>query len=205
MSIPYRRHILLAVFAALTLAACGTPATFDPTLPATLVYPARVAILPPGITPSATKPPTATLPASATPVPVTPTTKAAAPTAKVFATATKVVTAVPGDPQKGQALFANGTGDPSIPACSTCHYTDKPDVKVGPSLQGVASRAGIRVQGQDAWTYLEHSIKAPNEYLVQSEDHVFSTNGTSLMHQTYATELSQDQINDIVAYLLTLK
>lgn len=79
---------------------------------------------------------------------------------------------------------------------------------MGPSLKTAAMHAGMHAQekGQDVAAYLRTSIVNPNDYLVlNAEGRVFSVNGTSLMFQDYAKYLTPDQINDLVAYLLTLK
>jgi mono/diheme cytochrome c family protein len=105
------------------------------------------------------------------------------------------VSASTGDPARGEALFKQNIG--GQPACSTCH-TLKSKRLVGPGLAGIASRAGARVAGQTAAEYLHVSIIQPNAYLVPEYP-------SSLMPGTYASLLSPQQIDDVVAYLLTIK
>ena len=223
----YTLDMMLATLLVALLAACGAPAGQAPTLEPTQVFPTRVPIQPTSNVSAGGRPTAVAVQPTvaptlapnnppATPIPPTPT--------RSFATVTPVVTAtvvqpaastgpagnaasgVSSNSANGKAIFQNGIGDPAVPACSTCHNADTPDVKIGPSLQGVASRAGSWVPGQDAATYLHTSILQPNAFLVPNEDgHVFSAAGTSLMFQDYAKHLSDAQVNDLVAYLLTLK
>ena len=102
-----------------------------------------------------------------------------------------------GDAAAGEALFKQTTIG-SAPGCSVCHSTEPNQVIVGPSLAGVASRAGQRVPGQTAEQYLRTSIVTPNAYIVPG----YSANG---MYQDFAKVLTDQQVNDLVAYLLTLK
>ncbi|HVO43280.1 MAG TPA: c-type cytochrome [Aggregatilineales bacterium] len=204
-----RKPLGFAIVFLWVLTACGTPATPAPTFEPTLVLPTRVPLLLPAQLPAATGVVAAAITAVPSPSPVVatsvpPTSVPPTATVRTFATATKVTTAVAGDPRHGADLFANGAGGVA-PACSTCHYTDHDEVKVGPSLMGVASRAASRVPGQDAYTYLRTSILEPNAYIVQDPSHVFGAGGQSLMYQTYAKDLTPSQIDDLLAYLLTLK
>ena len=204
-----RSRLALLGVVMLVLTACGSPASIV-TLPPTPVIPSRVPLI--GSTSATTgnattvaAQPTATL----TQVPPTqaPTEPAATPTRRSFATATPNVTAVPGDAAAGEALFANGIGDAAIPTCASCHnVVDDGTVKTGPLMAGIASRAGTRVKGQDAYTYIHTSIINPNAFLVPNQgNQVFAAAGTSLMFQDYAKALTPQQIDDLVAYLLTLK
>jgi mono/diheme cytochrome c family protein len=105
----------------------------------------------------------------------------------------------PGDPGRGESLFAqpvigvnNGVG------CITCHSLQEDVVLVGPSIIGIGSRAGDIVPGQSAEEYLRLSIVAPNDYLVPGYS-------AGSMYQTYQNELSAQEIEDLIAYMLTLE
>jgi len=95
----------------------------------------------------------------------------------------------------GEQLFA--TGAENAPACTLCHSLDDV-VLVGPSLQHVGSTAATRVRGQSAKAYLRASIVTPSAYKVAGY-------GTSTMYPNYAVDLSADQIDALVTFLLTQK
>jgi cytochrome c oxidase subunit II len=102
-------------------------------------------------------------------------------------------TAAPsGDPAKGKLLFQTG-GASEVP-CATCHSLDG-SALVGPTLQGIAARAKDRVAGLSAEDYLRQSIEKPSAYLVDG----FSDQ----MYKKYTEDLSPDEVNDLVAYLMT--
>jgi cytochrome c551/c552 len=101
-----------------------------------------------------------------------------------------------GDPVAGKELFHQTTIE-SAPGCMTCHSTRPDKVIVGPSLAGIANRAGVRVTGQTAEDYLHNSILDPNLYVVDG----FSS---GLMYQNYKNVLTDEQISDLIAYLSTL-
>ncbi|MFN8418222.1 MAG: c-type cytochrome [Anaerolineae bacterium] len=200
---------------ALALSSCGTPAT-PFALPATPTSATRVPTDAP--TGEAEQPQveeaTAAAPTNTVIVPPTtaPTVVAVAPTAttRSCATATPKVTPIPGDPAVGEQYFANGFGADSIaPACSTCHnVVDDGTVKAGPLMAGLMQHAAHHAMEakQDVYTYLHTSIVNPNAYLVPNEPgKVFSANGTSVMYQNYAQDLTEAQITDLIAYLMTLQ
>lgn len=81
------------------------------------------------------------------------------------------------------------------PGCVTCHSLTPDHVIVGPSLAGVAERADRRVSGMGAAEYLERSIIAP-------ADHIVDTFDGPTMPDNYADVLSNVQIDAIVNYLL---
>ena len=101
-------------------------------------------------------------------------------------------TAVPATPTlspqavQGQQIFTR--------ECGSCHSFSPDTIIVGPSLAGVASRAGNRVAGQDAQTYLLTSILRPGDYLVEGFD--------NLMPGTFGKQLTGENIDALVAYLL---
>ncbi len=102
-----------------------------------------------------------------------------------------------GDPQMGARLF-NDQVFGARAGCTICHSLD-PDVqKAGPSLAGIATRAASRLPGLSAEAYLRQSIMDPNAFIVPG----FSG---GQMPPTFGTILSEAQIQDIVAFLLTLK
>ncbi len=102
-----------------------------------------------------------------------------------------------GDPAAGKALFNQASID-SVPSCNTCHSTKPDTVTIGPSLAGVAKRAESRVPGQTAEEYLRNCILTPNAYVVGGFP-------AGVMVQKYRDVLTEEQVNDLVAYLSTLK
>ena len=68
---------------------------------------------------------------------------------------------------------------------------------VGPGLSGVGTTAETRVAGLNADEYLTQSIKSPNAFVVPD---FFA----DLMPTTFGQTLSEQEIADIVAYLISL-
>lgn len=81
--------------------------------------------------------------------------------------------------------------------CSSCHATKPDTIVVGPSLAGVVERAEARVEGQDARTYLEASIRSPDAYVVEDF--------ANLMPPTLGETLTDEEIDALIAYLFTLE
>jgi mono/diheme cytochrome c family protein len=82
-------------------------------------------------------------------------------------------------------------------ACATCHRVDSEQRLVGPGLLNVGRRAESRVQGLSAVAYLRQSIVSPSAYVVLGY--------TDLMPKNWGQVFSDKQIDDLIAYLLTLK
>lgn len=78
--------------------------------------------------------------------------------------------------------------------CGACHSLQAGATLVGPSLAGIATTAGARVDGLDARAYLYTSIMRPGAYLVEGFQ--------DLMPSTLAKSLSGEDIDAVVAYLL---
>lgn len=93
---------------------------------------------------------------------------------------------------RGKYLFSNA---PAI--CSTCHSLAPDVVIVGPSLAGVANRAGSRVANMSAEEYLRNSIVHPSDFIVPGFQDV--------MQKNFGDVLTSDQINDLIAFLMTQK
>lgn len=101
-----------------------------------------------------------------------------------------------GAAERGAALFAEGVG--GAPACVTCHTLDGQGL-VGPSMVGYAARApdhaaDAGLESAEAYTYA--SIIQPNRYIVSGFGNT--------MYNQYGRHLSEQQIADLIAYLLTL-
>lgn len=101
------------------------------------------------------------------------------------------------DAAAGEQLFASAVIGTQA-GCITCHSLTPDEVIVGPSMAGIASRAGDRVPGQSAEEYLRESILNPNAYLVD-------TFPASTMPQVWGDELSAEQVDQLIAYLMTLE
>lgn len=94
--------------------------------------------------------------------------------------------------QAGRELY--DTGGPTGTACSTCHTLDGTTL-VGPSFEGISERAGDRIEGMSAEEYLHQSIVDPSVHLVEGYD--------DLMPDVYGDQLSEEQVNELVAFLMT--
>lgn len=104
-----------------------------------------------------------------------------------------------GDAANGEKLFSQAViGSNNSPGCITCHSLEPDVVIVGPSQAGLGTRAATRVAGQSAEEYIRNSILNPNDYVVEGF-------AEGVMYQNYAEELTEQEIDDIVAYTLTLK
>lgn len=104
-----------------------------------------------------------------------------------------------GDAANGEKLFNQVTIGPANAAgCVTCHSLVPDEVLTGPSQYGLADRAAGRVAGLSAEEYIRQSIMEPNAYLVEGFQ-------AGVMYQNFGAELTESEINDIVAYMLTLK
>ncbi len=213
--------LLLVVLAAFLAAACGTVATPEwaaeaqGTQAALLATDEHLTAIAPTATPL---PPTATpVPPTATPVP--PTATPVPPTeTPIPPTATTAPTEAPaqgggpgagagggnvGNPANGQVLFGTTKDTASGPwACSTCHSVTPDELRlVGPGLWNVSVRGETRQPGMNAQQYIRHSIMLPNDFIVPG-DPVYPP---GLMPQNYEQVWTVEELNDIVAYLLTLK
>lgn len=82
--------------------------------------------------------------------------------------------------------------------CMTCHSTEQGVTIVGPSLAGIATTAATEESGKTAEEFIKESIVDPNKVVTQG----FNPN---IMPQNWGQVLSEQQINQLVAYLMTLK
>ena len=200
------RQVALLTILTIILAACGTPATPVPnsaTLTAegeehaedqeeTHSEPTEVVLVPTD-TPAPTD----------TPVPPTPTevppTEAPteAPAEEAVDQTTRLIQTF-GDATNGERIFMEtyNTAQGGW-ACMTCHDSFSDSQLVGPGLLTVGTRAADRVEGESAELYIYNSIVNPNDYIVEG----FPEN---LMPQSYSEVLSDQEVYDLVAYLISL-
>jgi ferredoxin/mono/diheme cytochrome c family protein/coenzyme F420-reducing hydrogenase delta subunit len=102
-----------------------------------------------------------------------------------------------GDTSAGERLFKGETLGTNT-GCQVCHSLEPGVRLVGPSLAGVATRAETSVPGLSAKEYLRQSIVEPRAHVVES----FPANQ---MPPNFAETLTEQQIADIVEFLLTLR
>ncbi len=106
-----------------------------------------------------------------------------------------------GNPANGKQLFDGSVtlADVRAPACATCHaIVPGEDTGSGQSLSNIGNRASATVPGQSAEEYLRTAITTPDAYLSGGYQE-------GIMYRGYAPALTTQQINDLVAYMLTLK
>jgi cytochrome c2 len=182
------------------LAACGTIATpaYKQAEQAHSESSAETTMQEPSATPV---PPTATdVPPTATPLPPTETpteipteVPTEAPTEASSASAAQAdplfVLVSIANPSRGEQLFVQQ-------GCTACHNVASEETLVGPGLLNIINRAGTRVADQGAYTYMFHSIRYSQEFIVEG----YPAN----VMPNYDGILSDADIYDLVAYLATL-
>jgi nitric oxide reductase subunit C len=96
------------------------------------------------------------------------------------------------------------------PGCAACHSIAPGVNIVGPTLAGMPATATARIgsadykgKAKDAAGYIRESIVEPNAHVLTGP--TFSAGGQSLMPHDYAQTLKPEQVDQIVAYLLTLR
>jgi ferredoxin len=96
----------------------------------------------------------------------------------------------------GRSLFFENTLGVNT-GCRVCHSLKEGVVIVGPSLDGVGTRAGSTVPGLSSAEYLHQSIVDPDAHIVDGFE-------PGVMLGSFEELLTEDQITDLVAFLLTL-
>lgn len=101
-----------------------------------------------------------------------------------------------GNAGSGAALFNQSIN--GAPTCVSCHVVDQAENGglIGPSLQGYGDIAANRVDGQTAEEYTFYSIVRPAQHIVDGY--------SNAMYIRYNSALSQQQIADLIAYMLNL-
>jgi nitric oxide reductase subunit C len=96
------------------------------------------------------------------------------------------------------------------PGCAACHSIAPGVNIVGPTLAGLPATASARIaspdykgKARDAAGYIRESIVEPNAHVLVGP--TYAAGGRSLMPGDYDQTLKPEQIDQIVAYLLTLR
>jgi mono/diheme cytochrome c family protein len=96
-----------------------------------------------------------------------------------------------GSAANGETLFH------SVAACNACHSTTNENWMVGPPLKGIGERAISKAHTKNARDYLRAVILNPDENIMPQAM-------PGIMPRSYRYTLTAEQIEDIIAYLLSL-
>lgn len=106
---------------------------------------------------------------------------------------------------KGQALFRA-----SPPGCSACHSVVAGVNLAGPSLAALAAQAETIIaspaytgHAKTAEEYVRESIIDPSAHIIPGA--MYSSGGMSFMPNNFGTSLTPEQVDQLVAYLMTLR
>lgn len=104
----------------------------------------------------------------------------------------------------GEHLFQT-----AVPVCTACHSLQPGVDLAGPSMAGMAHRAAETLaspdytgSASDVEGYIREAITEPSAHLVPGA--MFSAAGTSFMPNTYAEDLTDEEIDQLVAFLASL-
>lgn len=185
---PFRRLVValaLGLASLGLLAACGEQTGTSTTGQATVA---------PTVAPTATKAPTTAPPTRVRP-------GAQAPTPEPLTAEEIGPPESTGDAAAGAALFTSLPPEAlaaGAVTCASCHHVEPGSgTLVGPSLSGVGARAATRDPNLAAAQYLRISITHPNNHVVEGFN-------AGAMPATFKEALSPEQIEDLVAYMLSL-
>ncbi|MCY7317950.1 MAG: cytochrome c, partial [Ramlibacter sp.] len=105
----------------------------------------------------------------------------------------------------GEAVFRT-----AVPACAACHSIAPGANMAGPTLAGLAERTRqLLASGQykgkakDLAGYIRESVLEPSAHVVPGA--MYSAEGVSFMPTTYAKDLTPAQVDQLAAYLSSLR
>lgn len=101
------------------------------------------------------------------------------------------------DPRAGEQIYYENAAGVNA-GCRICHSLTKDERIIGPSFYGIADQAGERIPGMSAEEYLRQSILEPNAFVVPGYPE-------GQMIQNFGDILTEEQINDLIAFLMTLE
>ncbi|WP_374012063.1 c-type cytochrome [Pseudoxanthomonas koreensis] len=105
----------------------------------------------------------------------------------------------------GEHLFRT-----AVPACTACHSLQPGVQLAGPSMAGMAETAARTLaspdytgNATDVEGYIRESIVNPSAHVVPGD--MFSADGVSFMPNTYPESLSEEQVDQLAAFLASMK
>lgn len=174
-----RFRLSVSIVLLLALAACGRGDITLTAVPTSVPRPTVVAVLPTTDGTAAESTPEVTAPV----VPV--------PTAITL-----------GDAGRGETLFVTSYTTAQGPwACNLCHSVTEQRL-VGPGLGGIQTRFATYGQAQPIQNYIHEAIFYPNDFIVPAD--AGGAYPPNLMPQNYIELLSEQDVADIAAYILSL-
>jgi nitric oxide reductase subunit C len=110
-----------------------------------------------------------------------------------------------GDPARGKVVFTTA----AAPACATCHVIEGvSEGRIGPDLSHLGTEADRRIadpaykgRAHDAAGYIRESIVDPNAYIPPACP--AGTCYRDVMPKDFAKKLTAQQLEDLIAYLLS--
>jgi len=113
----------------------------------------------------------------------------------------------PGPVLRGKAVFHEQAG------CAACHAIAAEVTLVGSSMAGLPQRAARTIaspeytgEATSVEEYIRESIREPSAFIRDAPaGRMFSTNGESLMPADYGERLTEQELSDLVDYLMTLR
>jgi mono/diheme cytochrome c family protein len=122
------------------------------------------------------------------------------PATTVTAAATPSVTVVAESAaERGRLLFHEFVPEVGF-ACATCHYSTSDQRLIGPGLAGVGQRVQSYKLNVAAPDYLREAITMPDAFVAYADP----AYPAGVMPDTYGDILTNDQIDDLIAFLLSL-
>lgn len=104
-----------------------------------------------------------------------------------------------GDAANGEQLFQRQFDTAAGPwMCTQCHNIANEERLIGPGMLNLNDRAGERIPGMAAEFYVYNSIIHPNDYIVPDYP-------ANVMPANYEELLSEQDLYDLSAYLLSLE
>lgn len=100
---------------------------------------------------------------------------------------------------RGELLFKTTRQETGF-ACATCHYATSEGRLIGPGLVNLAERFAEYGLEIDLNTYIHEAIVAPNAFIAPA-DPIYPS---SVMPQNYQEVFTEAEINDLIAYILSL-